>query len=84
MKIPKIGESIYGFQFPGNRIGELEFCTSTQEHVCKKLANLKSEIRDSLKEPIAEDCDTGKEVTFSQENEIDEKNVIIYQLVRIQ
>ena len=66
MKMPKVGECVYAFQFNyGERIGELEFLTSTQEHATGSLKLLNKEIksadterRESCDPPDTEEYDT--------------------------
>ena len=57
MKMPKVGECVYAFQFNyGERIGELEFLTSTQEHATGSLKLLNKEIKSADTER-RESCD---------------------------
>jgi len=57
VKIPEIGDRLYGYQWKGNRVGELEFICATQEHVCKNLKTLEKEIDDTWEENVEEGHD---------------------------
>lgn len=53
MKTPKVGETIYAFQWECNRVGKTEFLTTTQAHAFNNLATLQKQqqnIMDGAKE----------------------------------
>lgn len=46
MKVPKVGDVVYGYQDISDRIGELAFLCSTQEHVAYTFPEINKEIKE--------------------------------------
>lgn len=84
MRHPSVGETIYAYADKQNRVGETEFLCSTQEHATKNLRQLRKEALESLccpEEEIRNPLTNKWEPVFDKERE---KDLIIYQMIRIQ
>lgn len=77
MKIPEVGDVLYAFQWPSDRVGDLQFLSATQEHVAKKLSAVKKESKEE--DPDGENMDTG-ELSYPHERQ----KPIFYKLIRVE
>lgn len=46
----KVGDTFYGFQHKSDRLGELGFCTNTQENCCQTLEEVLEELQDNVED----------------------------------
>lgn len=79
--MPKIGETVFGFQHNADRLGENIFLPSTQEHAAYDYDT-------GLAEALEEVCRTGEmqliDGTYIETiNTDDKKNLIVWEMKRI-
>lgn len=79
--IPKVGETVFGFQHCDNFVGETMFLASAQEHST-------SDYNTGLAEALEEVCRTGEMQLIDGSyietiNTDDKKNLIVWEMTRI-
>lgn len=79
--IPKVGETVFGFQHCDDRVGETMFLMSTQEHATPDYDT-------GLREALEEVCRTGEMQLIDGSyietiNTDDKKNLIVWEMKRI-
>jgi hypothetical protein len=84
MRLPKVGGIVYAAQSKQARVGATMFMCHTQENASKNLGKLKKEALDNLCYPELEDYDkkTGKWVPVHEPENA--KDLVIWEMRRIQ